>query len=247
MASNRKDIKYRAVENDSTQPAKHRGGLGFKIVSHLTFFLLGIVTYHFSNTATCLPTRSAPLLSPNLISIIPDALLEHNKIVRINGSLAFPSIYRGRGPEVDQAWLDLVQVGLLNLHVSTEQALKMGIDQNKIVRWPPASGGGYLLSLETFHQLHCVNLLRKTSYWNFDYYHARAEVEQDFQHLDQLPTHVDHCLEMVRQHLMCTADPTLISHHDVPEHELPWPDYSTVHHCRDFERIQAWARSIEIK
>jgi hypothetical protein len=28
-----------------------------------------------------------------------------------------------------------------------------------------------------FHQLHCLNLLRKTSYWNHDYYANLEEVE----------------------------------------------------------------------
>lgn len=50
---------------------------------------------------------------------------------------------------------------------------------------------------------------------------------------------------MMRQNLMCQADPTIMSYHNVAVRRMPWPNFSTVHQCRDFGAIYAWARKLE--
>ena len=80
--------------------------------------------------------------------------------------------------------------------VDEDKALKAGITKGH-VKTPQNVGGKYFANVEVFHQLHCLvcktlywpysrltcacylpqNLLRKTSYWNYNYYQNLGEVE----------------------------------------------------------------------
>jgi hypothetical protein len=42
---------------------------------------------------------------------------------------------------------------------------------------------------------------------------------------------------MLRQNIMCNADVTPITSNWVPWGPNPYPDFSTLHTCRDFDRI----------
>ena len=52
----------------------------------------------------------------------------------------------------------------------------------------------------------------------------------------------DHCLEMLRQTLMCNADTTLLFFRWVEERDEPWPDFNTIHQCRNFESLLTWGK-----
>lgn len=51
---------------------------------------------------------------------------------------------------------------------------------------------------------------------------------------------VDHCLEMLRQFVMCNADVGLVASHWVDGIDHPWPDFNTNKKCRDFKGILEW-------
>jgi hypothetical protein len=116
-----------------------------------------------------------------------------------NSTLFGNSIYRREpSPEVDQAWTDIGVYRTLNsptlfrqrtlneclffnqtvgvILVDEDKALKAGISKGHITT-PPEAGGQYYVNVEVFHQLHCLNLLRKTNYWNHDYYAKLGENE----------------------------------------------------------------------
>ena len=88
--------------------------------------------------------------------------------VKYNGSLKAPSPYRGNpSPEIDEAWARVTkQVPLFR--ITKDDVAKLRKDENEIVKVPEIEGGGYLAGLEASHQIHCVNLLRM--YTHFDYY-----------------------------------------------------------------------------
>jgi hypothetical protein len=48
---------------------------------------------------------------------------------------------------------------------------------------------------------------------------------------------VDHCIEMLRINLMCIADITPITSNWVSWGNNPYPDFSTLHTCRNFDKI----------
>jgi len=108
------------------------------------------------------------------------------------------------------------------------------------------------------------NLLRKYSY--LDYYRVKPDETAFFNaptlrvHVGKLPREnpnisshrplmsvshntLDHCIEMLRQVLMCSADLHLIVYDWVEQVHYPWPDFGTDHMCRDYERVHDWVKS----
>lgn len=53
---------------------------------------------------------------------------------------------------------------------------------------------------------------------------------------------VDHCVEFLRQVLMCSSDVAIITYDWVEGHEVPYPDFNTKHQCRDFEKVLRWGK-----
>ncbi|KAI9806559.1 MAG: hypothetical protein M1833_003746 [Piccolia ochrophora] len=155
--------------------------------------------------------------------------------VQFNGTIDHPSPYRGYpSPEVDAAWEHLTNgMGAFTVDSDTLKKIKQS---ESSVRVPEKYGGEYMASLEVFHQLHCVNLVRQYTY--FDYYKNRSASFYDPPEL--LRTHVDHCIEMLRQKLMCDADVGVISYDWVSIRDQPWPNFNTWHKCRDFEAVFEW-------
>lgn len=56
---------------------------------------------------------------------------------------------------------------------------------------------------------------------------------------------LDHCIEAIRINLMCTADIGIFTFREYPEYGYEkddfWPDFSTLHTCRNFDTIHQWA------
>lgn len=102
-------------------------------------------------------------------------------------------------------------------------------------------GGGYMASLEMFHQLHCLNFLRKWTY--MEYYQGIDDFwkEENKFHLRE---HTDHCIDMLRQVLMCQSDTGLVVFHWTKKVGSPSPYFSTSHRCRDPEQVLQWAHAI---
>ncbi|KAG1748178.1 hypothetical protein EDB19DRAFT_1630475, partial [Suillus lakei] len=158
-------------------------------------------------------------------------------VLRSNGTLNFPSIYRGPpSPEIDAAWHRISRdVGPTRM--TREEMLKAGItDLRSKVRYPDKSGGGYMVALEFTHQMHCLDLLRKASW--FEYYES---IERAFQSPPEVVRlHIDHCIEMMRMNVMCNADVTMITWDWVKGHTVPYPNFNTRHRCRNFDKILDW-------
>ncbi|KAG1883827.1 hypothetical protein F4604DRAFT_1516758, partial [Suillus subluteus] len=51
----------------------------------------------------------------------------------------------------------------------------------------------------------------------------------------------DHCIEMIRQNIMCNADVKMITWDWVQGLDTPYPNFNTRHQCRNFEKILDWA------
>ncbi|KAL3420219.1 hypothetical protein PVAG01_08718 [Phlyctema vagabunda] len=55
-----------------------------------------------------------------------------------------------------------------------------------------------------------------------------------------LLTSADHCIDMLRQNLMCTADAGILTSYWVVGRDLPMPDFYSRHQCRDFNALKSW-------
>lgn len=79
------------------------------------------------------------------------------------------------------------------------------------------------------------DMLRKFSFR--DYY---ADKAAPFSDPFKLRTHMDHCIEMLRQSIMCNGDLHIITYNWVEHVEYPWPDFSTSRQCRSWDNILDW-------
>ncbi|KAL9584052.1 MAG: hypothetical protein Q9212_002351 [Teloschistes hypoglaucus] len=122
--------------------------------------------------------------------------------------------------------------------LSEEEYLRLGhpLDEN-VVRLDENQGGGIFAGLEVYHQMHCLNLIRQYTYP--EYYRNRSVTFTDPPEL--LRTHVDHCIEMLRQKLTCDADVGVITHNWVAQRETPWPNFNTLHQCRNWDAVVEWS------
>ncbi|KAH8821797.1 hypothetical protein F5884DRAFT_769083 [Xylogone sp. PMI_703] len=127
------------------------------------------------------------------------------------------------GPAIDKAWHDLLD-GLyigLNGYEARTVMYKTGIEK-----------GGYLVSTDVMHTLHCLNEVRKAMYP--DYYKVAGKPGTH-----QL--HVEHCLDYVRQSIQCNADLTTMTFNYAPNRGQLVADFDTLHTCRNFDLLHSWA------
>ncbi|KAF2207416.1 hypothetical protein CERZMDRAFT_88470 [Cercospora zeae-maydis SCOH1-5] len=146
-------------------------------------------------------------------------------------------------PAVDEAWESL-GTQYRPMRINEEEGAVAGLSPDH-VRVSPQYGGGYLSMVEGMHHLHCLNFLRKSLWFNVGYYRELGEVEFKNDGI-VLQRHLTHCLDTLRQQLMCTADTRVFGFvwYQPPNATEPkdFPDFiSPKHTCRNFDDIRAWA------
>ncbi|KAI1296023.1 hypothetical protein F5Y03DRAFT_399033 [Xylaria venustula] len=154
------------------------------------------------------------------------------------------SIYRGSPTiERENAWLALWNFGPVNI---PEDKLAV-LNKSRETNWKhtkPEKGGGLVGSLEVFHHLHCLDLVRRYTYrdeWDYSKSPAWDGTPK------QVREHVDHCINSLRIFLQCKADivPYLVRTNE----RLPLgidTDFNTQHKCVNFEKIHKWAKENEL-
>ncbi|PPQ98411.1 hypothetical protein CVT24_004090 [Panaeolus cyanescens] len=151
-------------------------------------------------------------------------LIEYKTVVFHEGFGKDISQYQQEpSPEVDQAWDDLYQFGTSRL--TRDEAMRL---ENATYRIP-GDEDHYVVQLDVFHQLHCLNLLRKSLYR--EYYSKEP-------HLDT--QHLSHCVENIRQTLMCSADVTPLVWQWVERVQQVRIMGNVIHTCRDWDKIREW-------
>ncbi|KAG0697868.1 hypothetical protein DFH29DRAFT_1003354 [Suillus ampliporus] len=178
----------------------------------------------------------APSIDDVVLYSPANEAIESIGIIRFNGSLGASSIYRGSpSPEIDAAW-DRISLDARPLRMTLEQLLRTGEKPSpSMARYPDEYGGGYMATVEVIHQLHCIDMLRRVS-WGDHYYHHgdMHESPEDFR------THVDHCIEMLRQIIMCHGDVTMLTYDWVKGVKDPFPNFNIPHRCRNLEKVLDW-------
>ncbi|KAI5463888.1 hypothetical protein BGZ63DRAFT_506579 [Mariannaea sp. PMI_226] len=218
------------------------------LVANLSIFVLSLLVFAVSafmlsevreaygmNWLLKATSNPSPLLDQINIPLI-------NK--RMNGSLLDiepKDIYRqSPSPEVDAAW-ERIQTRD-PIPISREDVIRLGKDPNDVAKFPESFGYGkeaYIGKVDVFHQIHCLNTLRKNLRNNFAYYFG-----------DQFPgdtptdrftdLHVSHCISAILQNLMCSGNVDLYTHRWIDAQIHAFPDFNIDHKCRDFDAILAW-------
>ncbi|KAF2161257.1 hypothetical protein M409DRAFT_28296 [Zasmidium cellare ATCC 36951] len=155
------------------------------------------------------------------------------------------SIFRqAPSPEVDAAW------DFFSGSIFTTTSFALAESQKRpetAVKAPESWGRGddaYIFQLDVFHQIHCLNWLRKDLNW--EYYWGDERPSQWW--LD----HRAHCIHILLQTLMCHADLDIVPYNWVPRHGqgpelVPDPDFNVVKMCRNFEAVVAWAETNQVE
>lgn len=178
----------------------------------------------------------APSIDDIVIFSPANEAVESIGIIKFNGSFGDTSVYRGSpSPELDAAW-DKITLNARPIRMTLEQLLRTGEKPSPaMARYPDEYGGGYMATVEVIHQLHCLDMVRRAS-WGDHYYHDGNMYES----AEELRTHLDHCIEMLRQFTMCAGDVTMITHDWVEGKDTPVPDFNVHHQCRNFEKVLDW-------
>ncbi|KAJ3510759.1 hypothetical protein NLJ89_g4492 [Agrocybe chaxingu] len=206
---------------------RHRYGLW---ISHgiLVFFALLFMALWVHAESRVKPKY--PIYSP------ANVVADYNKeLTTFNGTFNRKSIYRGHpNLQIDEAWNRIVS-NMKPTRLTKEQLDRMGIKITPSkVRFSDEDGGGYMGTIEIVHQLHCLNTLRK--YVHYEYYKKFDPLFDDAG-----PKIFHHCVEIIRQSLMCSADVAMITYEWVKGFRLPYPDFNTKHQCRNYQKILDWA------
>ncbi|RWA07720.1 hypothetical protein EKO27_g7384 [Xylaria grammica] len=93
--------------------------------------------------------------------------------------------------------------------------------------------GYWVTGLDVFHQLHCLDSLRRALYP--DYYPHKASPRT-------WRLHTDHCVDYLRQAIMCHGDTTPVNQKWYPQAHRFGPDFATVHVCKPFDEIVEWSQ-----
>lgn len=144
-----------------------------------------------------------------------------------------------------------------NLHAALFS--RISYDEARIMpnKTAPDRSSGYIVNLNVFHDLHCLHSIRTFTYhflspaFNathnpYTLYPSLPEGLHALSHqLD--PEHLDHCIDVLRQSLMCAADITPNVFQYSPKHGQVRPRSTVLHECRDFDRIKKWAVERDVK
>ena len=93
-----------------------------------------------------------------------------------------------------------------------------------------------MAQVEGVHQLHCLWVL-----WR-DHHISSFPDEEDKRAARPAfyETHYEHCVDIIRQRLMCSADAGLITFRWVEGYDSPEPDFNTLHQCRSYAKLLEW-------
>ncbi|KIM96586.1 hypothetical protein OIDMADRAFT_58897 [Oidiodendron maius Zn] len=129
-------------------------------------------------------------------------------------------------PEVDKAWANLTKT---RDPMITEAEAKELWPDNYHDYWHHQKGG-YVVGFDMFHTLHCLNQLRKA--FHPEYYPVVPSAIGD--------AHRDHCIDHIRQQIMCSGDMTAYGTRYQPSVNHNYADSDVVHICRNFDKLRAW-------
>lgn len=119
--------------------------------------------------------------------------------------------------------------------LSVKAPLNWGLGDNK-----------YIAQVDVFHQIHCLNELRKEMHYEYYYGAKWNKTSRPAEHA----AHKKHCLHILLQNIMCHSDANIITHNWVHYENIDHPgrpyaeplaDFNVIKSCRNFGALQEWA------
>ncbi|KAI1173835.1 hypothetical protein F4777DRAFT_580598 [Nemania sp. FL0916] len=155
---------------------------------------------------------------------------------KFNNTLDVENPYKGeRRDGIDELWYD-ISTKYLSFRLTKEELVAMDKYSEKSVEFSDEKGG-YMASLDVFHQVHCLNMIRQQV--RRDQYPENTN--PDAQKLE----HIDHCIDMLREVVMCHGDVSVLTYTWKEGYQWPWANFAIERECRDWNRITDWVKSPE--
>ncbi|OCT49182.1 hypothetical protein CLCR_04949 [Cladophialophora carrionii] len=251
-----------ALSNRDTIIAIERVKRRWKILalssSGLVAVLLLALTWMFASSKS----REVPsLYSPAEVAVEYETVVFHNNFWEDRTPYQGPPT-----DEVDMAWDALYKdVGVIKVDGRTARQVP------NMTLPIPGEEDSYILGIEVFHQLHCLNSIRKGLYP--DRYQETKDMSDNEKrlywiHIGEFLSNganwashlrpfvffplvliltifavpLEHCVDSIRQTIQCYSDINTIPWVISPRHHRPAPDAHTTHMCRRFDKIQEWAK-----
>ncbi|KAK0625826.1 hypothetical protein B0T14DRAFT_421374, partial [Immersiella caudata] len=126
-------------------------------------------------------------------------------------------------PEMDALW-DKLEAGSIIL-LDGEEA-DMVRDRTIMV------DGYWVTGLDVFHQVHCLNQVRKALYPEYYPPTQSGRVNK---------LHWEHCLDYVRQAIMCNADISPVTSTWYETAQTFGPNFRTLHTCKNLDALLEWS------
>ncbi|KAJ3552562.1 hypothetical protein NM688_g4088 [Phlebia brevispora] len=147
------------------------------------------------------------------------------------------NIYKGEpSEEVDKAWHDLYNDFGISM-IPKSQAKLLPNPSTPYAANPEY----YIVHLSVFHQMHCLNMIRMA---------LRPEhyVDPVTGNLGNIPrddvrVHINHCVDNIRQSLMCAGDITPLVWHLNDKNSSAVINMDIPHTCRNYDALVDWAKA----
>jgi len=127
--------------------------------------------------------------------------------------------------------------------ISSDQIVALGKNPGTAVKipkdWPV---DGYAAQVDVFHQIHCLNELRKQVHYDHYFKPIYGDDPPGVLH----DTHIAHCIHILLQNLMCTANVDIITYEWRERQSQPFPDFNIKKQCRNFDEVLAWRERTQI-
>lgn len=167
----------------------------------------------------------------------------------VDGRLHVPanaSIFRAEpSNETDAAWDDVSAEAYEVVLVNATVLERAGFNPAHYFKAPSSWGHGegqYPVQIDVFHQIHCLNAVRKQMYYQHYYAHEFPEGPDEVHWM-----HQRHCLHMVLQSLMCNANVDIVPHRWVERDNKPFAQFSIQRQCRNFDNLRTWNTENAVK
>ncbi|KAI0014797.1 hypothetical protein F4780DRAFT_766845 [Xylariomycetidae sp. FL0641] len=132
-------------------------------------------------------------------------------------------------PELDQAWHEL-------LKDTTIRVSEQDLEFYNVTSLPLADGSGYASELFLTHELHCLKKIRQYIYKDVYFDDVRGFAR------NELKRHIDHCIETLRQGILCRGDVSLGTYTYLRGSSDVTARSWGPHQCVDAEALLTWSR-----
>ncbi|OWT42534.1 hypothetical protein VFPPC_18336 [Pochonia chlamydosporia 170] len=222
------DMTEKDAENDTFKGDFECSSTGFNkfailSVANLALFTVSAVMASIVVSHSLDMRLNAKLRVTSSYSPVFDMIDLEPSIKRINGTVnATSTLSIARqfpNPAADSIWEEDIEL-IRPIPVTREQILKMGKNPDTVAKLENDVWGlgdnAYVAALDIFHNLHCLNTLRRAAYAT---YYNQSTGNNNL---------------------------NLVTRHWKEGWEYPFPDFSIDKHCINFDKLNEWHKSASI-